>query len=206
MPAGDDERRYFVLEVSPKHLRDIPYFEALTAEIDNGGAEAFFADMLAVKLGTWHPRRDIPQTAALAGQQEETAGPEVHWLRSLLDDGTIREFTPRTAPGGRQRILVNREGPDTVHARAFYDWMRSARGGLERWSDIKIKRLLVRFGARAERRAGGVILLFPPLEAMRAAFAAAYPWLPAFETNTEGDVWHDPRVKLDYFYEGEDFD
>jgi hypothetical protein len=59
---------------------DRAYFEALVDEIKTGGTEPFFADMLGMELGDWHPRNDVPETEGLAIQKQESARPELEWL------------------------------------------------------------------------------------------------------------------------------
>ena len=68
-----DKRRFAVFNVSDARRKDRAYFEALVEEIETGGTEAFFADMLAMELGDWHPRNDVPETEGLAMQKQESA-------------------------------------------------------------------------------------------------------------------------------------
>ena len=90
VPASLDERRFAVFNVSNGRQGDRAYFGALHRELyEAGGAEAFVHDMLAMPLGDWHPRFDVPQTEGLRQQQIESAAPEVFWLWSLLEDGEL---------------------------------------------------------------------------------------------------------------------
>jgi hypothetical protein len=67
VPAGQDERRYAVYEVS-KEARDEDYFKALYREIDGDGPAAMLYDLQHMELGDWHPRQvyrtDCPAAAA----------------------------------------------------------------------------------------------------------------------------------------------
>src|SRR5437868_12852616 len=84
-PAGTDERRFFVLDVSPCRQKDFRYFEALDAELRNGGAEAMLHDLLQHEL-TGFNVRDVPSTEALLDQKIQSfRGPEGWWFDVLLD-------------------------------------------------------------------------------------------------------------------------
>lgn len=61
IPAGRFERRYAALTVSAARRGDREYFRALHRQINNGGAEALFYDLLRMDLGDWHPRH-IPES------------------------------------------------------------------------------------------------------------------------------------------------
>ncbi len=87
--ASDDERRYAVFNVSKRfaappgaNMDDerMRFWRDLRAEIANGGTEAFLHDLLAIDLGNWHPRYDVPQTSAL----NRATGRRVEGLRPHL--------------------------------------------------------------------------------------------------------------------------
>ncbi len=61
VPAGEEERRFAVFEVSDCRKQSEAWFQALYAEMDGGGLAAMLHDLLAFDLGDWHPRR-IPRT------------------------------------------------------------------------------------------------------------------------------------------------
>lgn len=87
VPAGIDERRFAVFEVSSKRAQDHEYFARLTAEIDGGGLSAMLFDLLAMDLGKWHPRKGVPQTDALGEQKARSLrGPE-SYVRAMLESG-----------------------------------------------------------------------------------------------------------------------
>jgi hypothetical protein len=92
IPAGRFERRYAAVSVSSARLGDQAYFDALYAEIANGGAAAMFYDLLALDLKGWHPRQ-IPESllkgAALQKQQIFTLPPKEQWYFELLHCGKL---------------------------------------------------------------------------------------------------------------------
>ena len=66
VPAGFDERRYLVLDVSPKRKQDTEYFGAIVDQMDQGGREAMLYDLLERKITV--NLRKVPKTAALFDQ------------------------------------------------------------------------------------------------------------------------------------------
>jgi hypothetical protein len=69
VPAGLDERRFAVFDVSDARLQDQAYFAPIYAELKSGGYEAMLHDLLALDLGDWHPRQNVPKTEALVDNQ-----------------------------------------------------------------------------------------------------------------------------------------
>jgi hypothetical protein len=90
IPAGADARRFFMLDVKAKPPPRA-YFEALHAEIENGGAAAMLHNLLAMKLGSFHPR-NVPITQALVQQQRLSVDPITGWAHACVVAGTITGF------------------------------------------------------------------------------------------------------------------
>jgi len=87
VPASEDERRFFVLDIEKKPYMTHDFWAKLNAQMENGGYEAMMHDLLqwdcsAVNL------RDVPQTEGLIRQKMETMGPVMEFWHNLLD----REF------------------------------------------------------------------------------------------------------------------
>jgi hypothetical protein len=113
VPAGADERRFAIFDVSP-HLaarpgdpneeRNRAFWDGLYAEIEGEGLQGFLHDLLELDLGNWHPRRGVPQTAALNEQKAASltgfkrvwfdllASGELPYLRTMRDCGAGHVF------------------------------------------------------------------------------------------------------------------
>jgi hypothetical protein len=68
VPATDDERRWFVLNVGDAHQKDFEYFEAIKSQMDNGGRAALLYMLQNVDLSNFEIR-NVPNTDALVEQQ-----------------------------------------------------------------------------------------------------------------------------------------
>jgi hypothetical protein len=90
VPAGIGDRRWFVLDVANTYAGTIhkPYWDALYAEIENGGAAAMFYDLLAMDLSGFDVRA-VPHTAAKAQQQAHSLHGTEAWLHHVLHEGVI---------------------------------------------------------------------------------------------------------------------
>jgi hypothetical protein len=113
VPAGVDARRFFVLDVTRKVNKK--FFDRLHQQIENGGAEAFLAALLATDLSGFDPRR-VYKTGALVAQQMLTADDFTQWAHDCFMDDSI---IPNAAGGGWGAGWPNK----ALHA-AYLDWMK----------------------------------------------------------------------------------
>lgn len=180
VPAGDDERRFAVFDVSGARQGDQAYWNALVAELDGGGLAAMLFDLLAMDLRDWHPRRSVPQTDALMRQKVASLTGLDAYLYDLLCVGEFPELKnlPEKGP------FVS---TDSLRIAASV-WLRS-RHGEQHVSGNDVSELMTMLGATKYRRGGGGGrgFLLPSLAAMRtkwdaAKFPATWPAVAESET------------------------
>ncbi len=88
VPAGELERRYFVLDVGKDHLQDTVYFGAIDKHMRGGGYGALLHYLLTYDLAGYEVR-SVPQTDALRIQKEHTLRPEEDWWLERLISGDL---------------------------------------------------------------------------------------------------------------------
>jgi len=83
IPAGLEERRFFVIDVGEKHMQDRPYFKKIVRQMDNGGREALLYyllnyDLSDIDLGVF------PMTIALfENKLHSMTNFQKFWFRKL---------------------------------------------------------------------------------------------------------------------------
>ena len=103
VPAGLDERRFAVFDVSDAKMQDHSFFAQIHAELRSGGYEAMLHDLLTLDLQGWHPRQGVPKTSALVDNQlDGLRGPD-RIVHQMLELGV--------AKGGSLKFLVGGEAP-----------------------------------------------------------------------------------------------
>lgn len=90
VPAGKDERRFCVLDVSDRCAQNHDYFAECLAELDDGGREALLHDLLAFDLSTVN-LRIIPKTEALLEQKIRSLTSAESWWFERLREGVTRQ-------------------------------------------------------------------------------------------------------------------
>jgi hypothetical protein len=93
VPAGENERRFFMCAVSEVKLQDQVWFEAIIDQLQNGGYGAMLYDLIHFDLGDWHPRR-VPKQHGLLEQQAHSLSPLDSWWVELLETGTLAGCDP----------------------------------------------------------------------------------------------------------------
>lgn len=96
VPAGPFERRYAVFDVATTQRQRRDYFAPLFAELESGGLAAMLHDLLAMDLGRWHPREDVPKTDALNDQRSRGLDPIHAAVLDMLREGRCRPTYPPT--------------------------------------------------------------------------------------------------------------
>ena len=100
VPATDDERRWFVLNVSPVRKGDKAYFDTLMRQMKNGGYEAFMYDLLHYNYSGIN-LRNAPRTVGLQSQIE-ISWHDVHkfWAHVLERGFLLSEKLDGSPKGG----------------------------------------------------------------------------------------------------------
>jgi hypothetical protein len=202
VPAGMDERRFACFNtVKEKPNKD--YFTKLYAEVDNGGLAAMMHELMNKDLGNWHPRDDVPQTAALLEQKIHSLNSEEAWWYDILQRGELpwgtdennscpskRLFNNYTRYAGRQYsrasqttigMFLNKHVPGLDHKQASYKIISNKQG------DVK--------------PVDGYVYFFPSLAECRKAFSKhmrqPITWQPGATTwNKEPAPGYDPDEPL----------
>lgn len=86
VPAGADERRYFVLDVSDLKMQNKAYFRAIRDELEAGGREALLHFLMTRDLSKFDVRQ-FPKTSALQEQKLLSMSNEEQWWYEKLMDG-----------------------------------------------------------------------------------------------------------------------
>jgi len=88
IPAGEDERRFLVLDVAKHQHQNSSYFSAIQKQLDNGGYEAFLHELFTRDLTEFN-FRDVPKTEALMEQKLFSMSAEQDWWYQKLWHGRI---------------------------------------------------------------------------------------------------------------------
>jgi hypothetical protein len=86
VPAGDNARRFAVLEVSEDHKEDYPYFAAIDAQMESGGLEAMLHELQTIDISDVQLRK-APYTRALLEQKEHTLAGVDRFVLDFLRSG-----------------------------------------------------------------------------------------------------------------------
>lgn len=169
VPAGHDERRFAVFDVSNNSQQNRNYFGEMIKQLDDGGYEALLGYLLSFDIDSislW----DIPKTAALADQKLSSLSVEESWWLVCLRRGHVTFQSD-----GAQHWMPYLPKAD-VYAN-YLQWV-TQRGRRFPLTEEQFGRRLMRVcsGVSAGRRRfdQGVrkyVYQFPPLEECRRLFA-----------------------------------
>lgn len=88
IPAGNNERRFFVLDIGISKMQDKKYFSAISAQMDKGGREALLYYLLNYEISSFEVR-DVPKTLALQDQKLLSMSNEEAWWFEKLEEGRL---------------------------------------------------------------------------------------------------------------------
>jgi hypothetical protein len=166
--ASQHARRYLVLDVSDAHRQDHAYFDAITAEQDAGGREAFLYDLLQRDLSHFNPF-EVPKTTALLDQIDRSRAPHEQWWKEKLTEATE----------GTWAAVQSKSG---LHA-TYLAWMDRHHKPHPLILELLSKFFVKLYGEEVLRRvrseAGGLrqrVFVFPGLAECRRRFDPRVPW------------------------------
>lgn len=189
VPAGTDERRFFVLDVGDEQMQNKTYFRAIREELDSGGREAFL-HMLMTRDISGFDVRHFPKTEALQEQKLLSMGPEEQWwFEKLMEGRNLHE-----ADGWQVEVLKADLQRDYITYAERQKIMRRASPTalgkflkrvlppgfprtFQRWTDVSE---LDSYGHERVKKSKAWHYEFPNLEDARAwwddRFGGPYPW------------------------------
>ena len=91
VPAGPDDRRYFVLDCLPDRVGDRDYFTKMVRQMETGGGkEALLHYLMTYDIkGSGVDIRDVPKTEALRQQKALSMDIDTEWWLNVLKRGTL---------------------------------------------------------------------------------------------------------------------
>jgi hypothetical protein len=165
IPASADARRYFLLNVSDKHMRDFEYFEKIITEMENGGRQALLHMLQHRDLSRFNVR-NVPQTIALAEQKGYSRRGLDQLIEHLAHEGSLpahHRLYPHIA------ITTGYEDGKGFHAivRKLVDLRHTGPTAL-------VRQLCADWGCKPYRSGGLNGIEFPSLKEFRASFDARH--------------------------------
>ncbi len=88
IPAGLEERRFFVLEAKDTEMQNKAYFAAIAKQLNNGGYEALMHYLMNYKYEE-DILRETPKTEALLEQKIHSLSYEEQWWFEMLKSGEL---------------------------------------------------------------------------------------------------------------------
>lgn len=170
VPAGEDERRFAVFDVSP-HLKVPPgasadhphaqYWTALYREMEGGGIGAFLRHLLDMDLTDWHPRRGVPQTGGLLDQKVSSLRDFPRVWFEILASGELPDM-PATQDYGGDHVFIS--------TRQLWNYARAAQTRSESITETSVGMFLDDMGFRKVENARPRGYVLPPLSDARKAW------------------------------------
>ena len=136
MPATEDERRYFVLQMGRGWQKNIRIFAALMQQMERGGYEAMLYDLLNVKITA--NLRIPPGTAGLQDQKELSEPLPIQFWRDRLSNAD-----PELWPGEiKKETLYDKMVEYCAKRRAQYivgdaQFFKMLRKYIQPWQEIR---------------------------------------------------------------------
>jgi hypothetical protein len=106
IPAGEDERRYLILDVAKNNHQDSAFFGALLKQMEQGGYEALLHLLLTRDISGFNVRA-VPKTEALQEQKLLSLSPEEEWWYQKLVNGRILETHTKWETAVIKKLVVD---------------------------------------------------------------------------------------------------
>jgi Family of unknown function (DUF5906) len=148
VPAGGDERRFFVLDVGDKYAQDTKYFGEMMQQIESGGREALLHMLLNRDIANFDVR-SAPKTAALKNQAHLGANLVTQLFIECLDAGVLpgdRTLKRSPAQATKQSFRdIAKERSQTIPHAAMYTFENDLRVLFETRTEKDHRRRHIRY-------------------------------------------------------------
>lgn len=175
VPATEDERRFFVMNVNNSRKGDHAYFDALRQEMNGSGPAALLHLLQTLDLTNFQVR-DVPDTEGLAEQKVQGFKNVEAWWFNALQTGCIhaaeKENTIHHDVWSRNYIRV----PVADFREAYVLWMRSRRFDGDVCGEIELGKRFQRMLPNVQRKRAknrtvdGYVYTLPDLNSCREQF------------------------------------
>lgn len=181
VPAGPEERRYFVLDVADTQLQQHDYFRKINQQLEDGGYEGLFYDLLQHDISAFDVY-EVPKTEALLEQKIRSMSAEQAWWYDILQQGKLPGDVDGTGECPSQLLLdslVEQVGRSSYSSRGLAvrlkfelnKWLDGTQ-----WAGAPKRRKFFRkvgydqYGKPKLTEEWGKVYMFPTLKACREAF------------------------------------
>jgi hypothetical protein len=180
IPAGPDERRFFVLEVSDARKQDHKYFSDIKHQMENGGRAALLHFLMERDISKVNIRK-VPLTEALAVQKLMTRGGIDSFIEMACEEGCLPVSgpEPNVAFTGDRTVDAQEDSDGTTLHRTerregLWTYLKKNYHDLGYRNSSQMKALLREYGCAAWRSNANRGLRFPPLLELRKRYEAKH--------------------------------
>jgi hypothetical protein len=129
VPVEAQDRRFFVVDVNDKRMRNNAHFAAIADDLSSGGYENLLYYLMTYDLGCFN-LFDVPQTKALDAQKKHSLLPHEEWWLHVLTEAS---FGPDRPWGMNSTQMAN---PD-LHV-SYNEFVMSSTTPMQRLSPVQL--------------------------------------------------------------------